>query len=238
MKKILNSASSMVSLIFGLIGIIFLVVSIIIGLTDAKFKENADEVTAVISRIEGYRDIDGDRNYDVFVDYSYGGRNFQDMPLNMYTSSMYEGKEIEILVDRNNPEKISAGSNVITIVFFCIGVGMMVAALIPLFIAANSNKKRDYLKQNGYTIEATVSEINMNYNLTVNGRHPYVIYCIYEDIYSGVQHRFKSGNIWNNPEPIIQQGTVLKVYVNSHSDFSKYYVDVENALEGRIVDYT
>lgn len=240
MKNKANHVSAMVSCIFAFIGVVFLMVGVLIGLSNAKFRENADEVMAVISSIESHRDSDGDIDYDVYVDYSYGGQHYQDRRLNMYSSSMYEGKEIEILVDREHPGNISAGAGitVITIVFSCIGFAMMLCATIPFILMINKKKKRNNLLKNGYTIEATVTDIILNHNLSVNGRHPYVVYCTYEDIYSGVQHRFKSENLWTDPEPIIQQGSVLTVYVGSHKDFSNYHVDVEKALENKIVDYT
>lgn len=240
MRNKANNVSAMVSCIFALVGVIFLMVGVFIGLSNEKFKENADEVTAIITSIESYRDSDGDRDYDVYVEYSYGGQYYQDKRLNMYSSSMYEGKEIEILVDRDNPERISAGTGIMVMTFVMAGIGfaMMIGAMIPFILMINKKKKRNNLLQNGYTIEATVTDIFLNQNLSVNGRHPYVVYCTYEDIYSGVQHRFKSENLWVDPEPIIQVGSPLKVYVSSHNDFSNYYVDVESVLESRIVDYT
>jgi len=240
MRNKANNVSAMVSCIFAFIGVIFLMVGIFIGLSNEKFKENADEVVAVITSIESYRDSDGDREYDVYVDYSYGGQYYQNKKLNMYSSSMYEGKEIDILVDRDNPGRISAGSGmmVITLIMAGIGFAMMIGAMIPFILMIRQKTKRNHLKQNGYTIEATVTDIILNHNLSVNGQHPFVVYCTYQDIYSGTEYRFKSENLWTDPEPVIQPGRILTVYVNSHNDFSKYYVDVESALESRIVDYT
>ena len=240
MRNKANHVSAMVSCIFAAIGLVFLLVGVVIGVSNSKFKENADEVIAVISSIERHRDSDGEVDHDVFVNYSYGGQFYQDKPLNMYSSSMYEGKEIEILVDRDNPGRISAGTGimVMTLVMAGIGFAMMIGAMIPFILMINKKKKRNNLLQNGYTLEATVTDIFLNHNLSVNGRHPYVVYCTYEDIYSGVQHRFKSENLWVDPEPFIQLGSTLRVYVGSHNDFSTYYVDVESILENRIADYT
>ena len=48
---------------------------------------------------------------------------------------------------------------------------------------------------------------------------------------------FKSENIWTNPEPVITLGSEVRVYVDGN-DFSKYYVDIQGVVQGRIVDYT
>lgn len=59
----------------------------------------------------------------------------------------------------------------------------------------------------------------------------------YRDDYKDIIYCFKSENIWTNPEPVITLGSEVRVYVDGN-DFSKYYVDIQGVLQGRIVDYT
>ena len=62
-----------------------------------------DETTAVITRIEEYRDSDGERARDVFVRYTYGGVEYEDIELSWWESGMREGDEITVLCRRDDP---------------------------------------------------------------------------------------------------------------------------------------
>ena len=62
-------------------------------------------------------------------------------------------------------------------------------------------------------------------------------YLVGGDDYSGVLYKFKSDNLWTDPYPILQQGSQVRVLVNG-TDYSQYHVDVENCLQGKVVDYT
>ena len=92
--------------LFAVIGFIFIIVGIIWLVSGRKFVQSAVKVSAVISEIESYRDSDENVNYRVYVNYSYGGQRYEDIRLNEYSSSMYEGKEIQVMLDPDNPKKL------------------------------------------------------------------------------------------------------------------------------------
>ena len=92
MKK--NKTEYFVFGIFALVGTIFVIAGIFWMISGIRFRENAAEVMAVISEIDTYRDSDGDTNHKVYVNYSYDGNTYNDIPLGEYSSGMYEGKEI------------------------------------------------------------------------------------------------------------------------------------------------
>lgn len=242
MKNKLNNTPAFVGLVFMAIGLIFLIVGIIIGAVGSNFAENADEVMALITEIDVEWDADGDIHHKVFVDYSYNGQDYQYVHLDYYSSSMFEGDEIEILVSRENPRKISSakGTMVMVIIFASLGLAFTIGAMIPFILMIRNKAKRTELMKNGRPIYATVEKIGQNNHIEVNGKNPHIVYCVYEDIYSGVVYRFKSKNIWTDPNPVIQPGSTVTVYVGGPNpeDYSKYYVDVESVLNNSIVDYT
>ena len=84
--------------IFALVGLGLLIGGIIWFTSTKKFISNADVVSATITEIDTYRDRDGDYHHSVFVAYEYAGRNY-DVYLPEYSSSMYEGKKINVYVD-------------------------------------------------------------------------------------------------------------------------------------------
>lgn len=238
MKK-KSRAVSNIFIIFALIGILFFIVGIVALVWGIRFRQNAVEVTAVITEIDTYRDADGGIGHRVYVDYSYGGNTYQDMPLSEYNSGMYQGKEIELLVDPQNPGKISTASGRIIIAVICIGMGAVFAltGICPTVSGKRKKARNQKLIAEGRSLFATVDRIEINPSCSVNGEHPFVVYCSYKDEYKDIIYRFKSGNLWVDPSQVIQPGSEIRVYVEGE-DFSRYHVDTESLLEGKIVDYT
>ncbi len=91
--------------------------------------------------------------------------------------------------------------------------------------------------EKGRRIMAVVDSIEVNTSYRVNGRHPYVIYCTYTDISTGIQYKYKSNNLWTDPTEIYTPGMDIPVYIDGNN-YSKYFVDAETLINNRIVDYT
>lgn len=238
MKK-KDKAFNIVFYIFAFIGIIFVIVGIVSLISAVRFKKNAVEVTGVISEIEAYKDSDGDTNHKVFVDYDYNGRAYEGIRLYEYSSSMYEGKEIDLMLDPENPAKIATDFGKILggIMFIGMGAIFSLVGIIPIVFITRRKIRKGKLLTGGRFIYAIVEHIELNTGYSVNGCHPYVIYCTYRDDYKDIVYRFKSENIWTNPEHVIKPGSEIRVYVDG-TDFSRYHVDAESILDGKIVDYT
>ncbi|MBR4083329.1 MAG: DUF3592 domain-containing protein [Lachnospiraceae bacterium] len=225
--------------IFGLVGVIFLIVCTFLTISGKKFDETAVEVSGTIMTIESYRDSDGDRHHRVYVDYEYQGRKYKDVRLNSYNSSMREGKEIILKLDPDNPEKVRTlhGNLIASVIMGGMGLIFVLVGIIPTVLGIRKDRRNKKLREQGRYIYAIVERIDINYSYSLNGRHPFVVYCNYQDEFSGVLYRFMSDNIWTDPYPILQQGSEVRVYVDGQ-DYSKYHVDVESYLQGRVVDYT
>lgn len=74
---------------------------------------------------------------------------------------------------------------------------------------------------------AEITEITVNHTVKVNGRHPYIIKCIYQDM-AGNIHIFKSRDLYFDPGTLLREQKV-KVYVDG-KDFKYYYVDIDEIL--------
>lgn len=236
MKKV-DKIFNLFFIIFSVVGMIFVVAGIIWMVSSNRFKQDAVEIRAVISEIDSYRDADGERHHRVYVTYAYGGETFESVRLSEYSSSMYEGKEITLFLNPEKPQNVSTGSTVGGIVFITMGAIFVLVGIIPLLVMTKKNSRKKKIIAAGYSIYATVESIGYNTSYSVNGQHPYVIYCTYRDDYKDIIYRFKSDNLWTNPEYIIQPGSEIRIFVNK-DDYSKYHVDTESALQGKIVDYT
>ena len=78
------------------------------------------------------------------------------------------------------------------------GTGLFFFLIGVIFLILHYNNKSSLKKivDNGYYIMAEISNIDMNYNVNVNGRCPYVIYARYQWLHpyiSQPQHFLLSG---------------------------------------------
>lgn len=238
MAKKKKSPLTLFYLIFLIVGIALLVAGIVVLHSELRFQKNAVKIQAVITDIQTYRGREETR-HAVFVEYEYDGEIYKDIRLNEYNNRMSRGKKVTILVDPEDPQRISTEFGTILAggMIILMGVIFSCVAIIPFILGIKKSSQQKQLIAGGRSIFAKVESITQNKSYKVNGRSPYIVYCTYEDEYKGVVYRFKSANIWENPEYCIQPGSDIRVYVNGE-DFSKYYVDVESMIENRVIDYT
>lgn len=239
MKQKRNSFMALFCGIFLVVGAIFTVVGIAMALADFSFRERTEEITAEITIISSYRDTDGDRRHNVYVTYQYDGRVYEDIELNFYRSGMYEGQEISLLCDPENPGHVKSpgGMLLLKMVFLLIGILFMGIALVFMAVSLTKAHRRKKILSSGKRLTAIVEQIAVNTRFVMNGRNPYQIYCYYRDEYKDVIYRFKSEDVWINPNVVLQPGDTIDVYVDGE-DYSRYHVDAESILDKRVKDYT
>lgn len=237
MKK--NRVVYVIFIIFCVVGTGLLIGGALCGWHFASFKAKAEEITGEITRIEEYYDSDYELKHSVYVSYNYDGIDYEDVSINFYSSSMYEGKEIGLLCDPEKPYYVEERTSGTLVVAILAGIGIifLLVGAIPLFVMAGKKRQNKELLLNGQVLYATVERIDYNLSVAVNGRHPFVIFCSYRDEYKDITYRFKSGSLWTDPSPVFSPGSTIKVYVKP-TDYSKYYVDAEQVLEEKVVDFT
>ena len=221
---------------FVVFGLIFLGVGGIFVIPNLLNNDNKVETTGIISEMTSYRDHDGDTHYNVFVTYEVDGKELES-ELNGYMTGFYEGKEIEIYYDKNNPRKIGTkGLDTVMLIFPGIGLIFIIIGVAGLTSCIKKDQIKKRLRDTGEIIYATYIESNYNRNYSVNGRHPYYITCEWENPMDNKKYLFKSENIWTNPERIIRDRsiTTFPVYINM-SNMKEYLVDV-SIITNEIVD--
>ncbi len=110
-------------------------------------------------------------------------------------------------------------------------------ALVFMAVSLNKVRRKKKILSSGKRLSAIVEQIAVNTRFVMNGRNPYQIYCYYRDEYKDVIYRFKSEDVWINPNVVLQPGDTIDVYVDGE-DYSRYHVDAESILDKRIKDYT
>lgn len=242
MKK--NKTEKALFAVFAIVGIGLIIGGIIWLINGISFKAKAVEITGEIVNIESYYTGSGSKkklHHNVYIDYEYNGVYYDNVMLGEYTSGMYEGKMITLLCDPDNPGDVRTGSSTVfvPIVLMIFGLVFGLVGIIPLLSGAKKNASQKRLLVEGRVLHAVVESVTLNTSYRVNGRSPYIIYCTYTDEFNGTVYRFKSNNIWNNPEMMFPVGSSINVHVDSN-DYSKYYVDTEysTSTNSRIVDFT
>ena len=234
-----NRTLNIFYIVFPLVGLGLLLGGWFFLMRTQRFHKTAVEITAEITSIESYKDSDGDLHHRVYIDYDFDGVHYGDVRLGEYNSSMNEGKQVTLLVDPRDPLNVQgkASGYVVAILLMVMGAVFAAIGLVPAIMSLLNKKKGARLMQEGKHLQGVVENIELNPNLSVNGRNPYVIICTYQDVYKDVTYRFKSENLWTNPATVFHAGDAIDIYVQE-DDFSKYYVDVERKLEAKVVDFT
>lgn len=237
MKKM--NVTAILFSIFSIIGIILLVSSFFVFHSFSKFQKNAEKIQGKIVDIQDYYDSDREMHHRVYVTYSYNGNTYENVPINSYSSTMYVGQEITLLCDLDNPQRIMTdfALQIPGIILMAIGAVFALVGVIPLCVMAKKNVNRKKLIAGGNVIHATVDNIQLNTSYSVNGRHPYVVYCSYKDEYKDVTYLFKSENLWTDPHAVFSEGSYIDVFVD-RNDYSKYYVNAQQVISKKVIDYT
>lgn len=232
MKKKLDT---LIWTIFSGIGVVFLIIGIILCVNIFNYKNKKDTI-GTITRISASQNHSRERDADVYVQYQVDGQTYESR-LNYYSSSFYEGKEIEIYYDVDNPHKIGTKSGNLLFLMFP-GFGLIFSGIGMSGLIVRRKKKRleKRLRAEGRRILADYRGTVVNTSYTINGAHPYNVLCEWDNFEDNKKYLFKSKNIWFNPENIILERniTTLPVYLDPQN-IKKYYVDVDFLTEN-VVD--
>lgn len=236
-RKQRNSFPVLFFLIFALAGFGMLIGGFVSIARSYQFQKTAVEVPGTISKLITRHDSDGDVHHTVLVSYSYNGQSFDNMPLGFYSSGMYEGKDIALLVDPQDPGHITTKSRdtFAYVILLAMGTAFAAVGTIPLIGSLAGVRKRKKLMATGRQLHAIVEYTDINPSVTYNGRHPYIVYCTYQDPGTEITYRFKSKNLMRDPG--YAPGDPIEVFVDPE-DYSRYAVIADGPANPRVIDYT
>lgn len=185
MKKI----EWLLMIVFLIAGIGMIVGGIYIQNENNKFMKTAKETTATITRIDVSYDFNEDSNHDVYVEYAVKGKRYTGR-LNEYNSGMYEGKNITIYYNPDNPKDFrGTSSNLLS--YIIMGIGAVFTIISSMFIVkkVRTDGKSKKLKKAGLLLETDITNITLNESYSVNRKHPYIIEC--SGVINGLVHILK-----------------------------------------------
>lgn len=224
------SAQLIVLLVFGIMGLCFFGVGAGIGIEHLLFKKSAVETTAMIISSNDY---EGQKPHNTYLEYEAEGYLIQS-GINETSSDYYPGKLIKVFYSAENPYVVRSNMRMIFVwIFGGIGVAFLAVTLILLLHRGSQKRQKKRLLEHGERVYATISGVERNYLVQINGRPPYYIECWWQDSMGNV-HVFKSENLMENPAPLLQAWnlTELPVYLD-YDNPKKYYVDVSELTQQR-----
>lgn len=121
---------------------------------------------------------------------------------------------------------IEEDAKIIGIIFTAVGALLLLLGLLFLMLVLKKHRNTQKLVESGRYIWGDVVDCVPNYNVRVNGRHPYRLIVQYRDA-MGTIHIFKSRDIYTY---IVPEALKRKVKVYITEDYKHYYVDAEDAL--------
>lgn len=254
-KVLSGKAPKILSIIFLCIGISFAIAAYSIFTVSTvrrnSFEQNATETTATIVEIifpGGFRQS-GEHSHIVdeilrenqiqgataraFVEYEVNGNRIIVM-LNWWSSAMFLGQTMDILVDNDNPMRFMSATTplaifILTWVFASLSVMFGGMGIVFLLWAGAIYRRRRYLVRRGIPLWAEVDDISENYLIRINGRPALTLIATHN-------------NMVYESEPLTERdlqqvGEYVKVLIHPY-DERKYLVDVKDESGAEIVsDY-
>lgn len=228
MKKA-ASATNIIGIVFLLVGVIVILVSVFISISDAKFREGAESTMAVITDIEVdryRRNGETHTDHDVYVEYEVDGKTYETL-LNYYDSSMFVGQEIEVFYHPEAPGDVRAESFFAPV--FLVLFGLVFGIIGGAFVVSNARKiaKHKQLLETGERVTGTITNIDVVTTIEINGCHPYKAVVEVDDYMTGEKYLYSSEQVMDDIYYLV--GSSVDVYVD-RNDKSKYYVDLDSAV--------
>lgn len=203
------------TLVFGLIGLVFMIVSVGLEAHSASVTAGMQKIGGVIAELHGGKPT---------VEYTVDGQTYQ---LTSGTSSTgYRlGADYEVMFDPADPARnFDPGIRIISVVFGGLGLVMMGVAAACHVLLGRREKQLDLLRACGLRQEGVVSRVYRNHSVRVNGHSPFVVEA--ECLHPRTREKItaKSPWLW---ETRLQPGDRITVLIDPMTD--RCMVDVEDA---------
>lgn len=113
------------------------------------------------------------------------------------------------------------------------GKKIIIIAFVMLlfdFYMIYKNKKNirisNYFKTNGRKIQAEITSVEIDNNITIQNKHPYSILCNWIDPFTGKEYAHTIKHIWKDPTPLLAGRNTIDVYIDREYP-EKYFIDTE-----------
>lgn len=220
---------------FIIAGIIFCFISILLYINYSNFMKTAISTTAEISDIRRVRSFIGRRSMKVvYVSYVVDGKKYK-ARLNHHSIGTYEGKEITVYYQKDDPYVIKVVYDIIhpliyggcSIIFILIGVSGILESM-------KKDKIRREVLVGGHKVDAEIVDVKF-YRYPFSGNiRPCRAICKYRSPEYEIYY-FTSEVLRFDPRVFVE-GNTVPVYVDPNN-YKKYYVNIADVVHYDFFDY-
>jgi hypothetical protein len=197
--------------IFGLIGLGFLVIALIFGITTQLFISQASVAQGTVI---GAASPDSGRRSSALIRFSTSdGQVVQfNSPVQSNPPEFHLGQTVRVYYNLSDPQSSARPDSWLSL-WFWTGLAGLLGLVFGLvgagfFSAWYLNyRKQKWLQRHGQRLTAVITAIRQNTHVRNRGKSPYIIEARPREPLKGVNY-FKSGNLWANPAPFIPGGEI------------------------------
>jgi uncharacterized protein DUF3592 len=224
---------------FGLIGVIFLGIAIVVAATTMSFQAKADRtggtVTGMEARTSTHRDSDGHQRsstawYPTVRFTAADGRRYSFEGSTGSNPPIYHvGDHVAVAYDPAEPSDAridTFGSTYLLPLIFG-GLGAVFTSIgVPFLVAGGRRLRlRSWLRRHGHEVWAEVVDVGPDLSVRLNGRHPYVVRATWQDPQTGRTHTATSDYLRHDPGPRFTADRGVRVLFDP-SDPERNFVDL------------
>lgn len=137
------------------------------------------------------------------------------------------GDALKVFYQIDNPDKsritdgVKGGRTTIIV-----GILLLLVNLLSIYQDRKRSKSANSFKTTGRKVEADITKIDLDMNITILKKNPYYIDCRWVDPMSGKEYTHTIRNIWTDPKTLLAGRNRIDVYID-REDPEKYFMDIE-----------
>lgn len=210
-SKIINR---MVTIIFIIVGVIFILLGFYMYKQNTSFINNAVVTEGVVIKTKGFK-----------VTALYNNKNITFLNIK---NNLKPNDKINIYCNSKTKTCKSASSNDLSIFFVIVGIVIFILNTLVLFIINKKDKKEDKITHDEKNIiKGNIIKVERDTTIESEGKNPYIIVCSYLDQEENVEKHYKSEALWFDAKKAIEEKQIktLPIYIDKEN-LDNYNVDV------------
>ncbi|MEQ7128677.1 DUF3592 domain-containing protein [Actinopolymorpha sp. B11F2] len=207
--------------IFGLVGSILLVVTVWVVVSTVSFLSSAERLDGKVVELTEQTSSSSGSNgsgtaWYPTVEFTVDGETYSFQSSQGSNPPAYEvGDTVEVAYDPDDPNdaRLASVGAAYFVPLITGGLGIVFTPIgVTLFVKGRRIlAQRAWLRRNGREIWAEIAHIGLEFNIRVNGRHPYVVHATWHDDQSGRTYTATSDYVRRDPGPGLRGQTHVRV---------------------------
>lgn len=220
-------------LVYIIFGVTYFIIGLILIISAAFVYIKKSETIKVRDYVKAYvYEIDSSKK-DITILYEVND-NIYFKKLDYYSSLLGKGDELNIYINKNDPNDFVSDSKIPEIIFIILGSVFTAIGTIIIGIHFVKLNSRNNLIKNGECFCGVIISVKENKNVTINNKHPYIAECEIHSPLDGKCIKCKSDNTMCDLSGFV--GSEVTVYADFNRE--KYYVDINELIEKYNADWS